>query len=210
MIKLLKLFLIALGSLVILIAAVFFIFPEQPPQETLFGITFSKQQAENFGLDWRKSYTDILDDLDVKYIRLSAYWTEIEAKRGEFNFEILDWQIEEAKKRDAKILLAIGRKLPRWPECHIPSWAIDLSREAQNQAVQEMLEEVIAHYKNEPAIWAWQVENEPFFPFGECPWVDKNFLKKEEKDYTMWHLKQITLKAKLNACKAVEYSFLEK
>ena len=25
----------------------------------------------------------------------------------------------------------------------------------------------------------WQVENEPLFPFGECPWVDKKFLEKE-------------------------------
>ena len=25
----------------------------------------------------------------------------------------------------------------------------------------------------------WQVENEPFFPFGECSWADKDFLKKE-------------------------------
>ena len=28
-------------------------------------------------------------------------------------------------------------------------------------------------------VWAWQVENEPFFPFGECPWVDRNFLRQE-------------------------------
>lgn len=112
-------------------------------------------------------------------MRLSAYWTEVEPRRGEFSFEIIDWQIEEAKKRDVKILLAIGRKLPRWPECHIPKWAIDLNSETQNQEVLEMLEEVVTRYKDESAIWAWQVENEPLFPFGICPPQDRKFFEKE-------------------------------
>ncbi|GAH45089.1 unnamed protein product, partial [marine sediment metagenome] len=37
----------------------------------------------------------------------------------------------------------------------------------------------VLRYKDSKAIEYWQVENEPFFPFGECPWVDKNFVKKE-------------------------------
>lgn len=179
MITFLKLFLISSAIFSALVGAIFFVFPEQPAQETTFGVTFAKQQAEGFGLNWQKTYLDILDDLKVKQLRLSAYWTDIAPKRGEFDFEILDWQIEEAKKRDAKVLLAIGRKLPRWPECHIPDWALDLGKDGQNQAVLEMLEQVIARYKNEPAIWAWQVENEPLFPFGICPPQDREFFEQE-------------------------------
>ncbi len=179
MIKFLKFCLLSLALFISGVAVTFFAIPEQPVQDTVFGVTFSKRQAEGFGLDWQKTYLDILDGLGAKHIRLSAYWTEVEPKKGEFNFEVLDWQIEEAKKREAKILLAIGRKLPRWPECHVPAWAADLSREAQNQAVLEMLEEVIARYKNETAIWAWQVENEPLFPFGICPPQDEEFFQDE-------------------------------
>lgn len=157
----------------------FVLYPGQPAQDTKFGITFSRQQAEGFGLDWKKIYIEVLDDLGVKYLRLSAYWSDIESERGVFNFEILDWQIAEAKKRDAKILLAIGRKLPRWPECHTPEWAANSGREGQNRAVLEMLEAVVSRYKDEQAIWAWQVENEPLFPFGICPPQDREFFEEE-------------------------------
>jgi len=46
----------------------------------------------------------------------------------------------------------------------------------------EMIEEIVLRYTGATranSIWAWQVENEPFFPFGVCPWVDKKFVKKE-------------------------------
>jgi len=177
--RFLKLFVIAIVLFIATATLLFAAYPEQPPQDTKFGITFSRVQAEGFGLDWQETYIDILDDLGVKYLRLSAYWSDINPAMGEYNFEILDWQIEEAKKRDVSILLAIGRKLPRWPECHIPEWASGLSREDQNSVVLDMLEVVIARYKNEPAIWAWQVENEPLFPFGICPPQDREFFEEE-------------------------------
>lgn len=157
----------------------FALYPGQQPQDTEFGVTFSRQQAEGFGLDWKRAYIDILDDLGVRNLRLSAYWSDIEPEKGVFNFEILDWQIKEAKSRDAQILLAIGRKVPRWPECHIPEWANGLSRDAQNDAVQDMLRVVVARYADEESIWAWQVENEPLFPFGVCPPIDQEFFEEE-------------------------------
>jgi hypothetical protein len=38
---------------------------------------------------------------------------------------------------------------------------------------------LVERYKNSKAIWAWQVENEPFFPFGECPKIEKDLVKRE-------------------------------
>ena len=32
-------------------------------------------------------------------------------------------QIEQAAIRNVKVILAVGQKLPRWPECYIPGWA---------------------------------------------------------------------------------------
>ncbi len=178
-VKFLKLIIVSVVVFFVGGVLIFAFYPGQPAQDTKFGVTFSRQQAEGLGLDWRETYIDILDDLAVKYLRLPAYWSDIEPKRSEFSFEILDWQIEEAKKRDVKILLAIGRKLPRWPECHIPEWAYDLNREEQNGAVFEMLENVVSRYKDEQAIRAWQVENEPLFPFGICPEKDREFFEEE-------------------------------
>jgi len=152
----------------------------RPPSEVTFGVTFSQPFAQEMGLDWREAYLDILDDLGVRKLRLAAYWPEIEPKKGEYSFSDLDWQVTEATRRGAEVILAIGRKLPRWPECHIPDWARSLSESEQQERILLMLTEVVNHYKGDETIKAWQVENEPFLEgFGQCPELDKQFLDKE-------------------------------
>jgi len=142
-------------------------------------VNFSQKHAESLGLDWKENYLALLDDLNVKNIKLAAQWDLIESKKDEFDFEDLDWQITEAEKKDAKILLVIGMKTGRWPECHIPDWAKNLSKDEQQKAILKMLEQIVLNYRSSTSIDMWQVENEPFFPFGECLWVDKKFLEKE-------------------------------
>ena len=145
-----------------------------------FGVTFSEPFAKQLDLDWQKTYLAILDDLHVRKLRLIAYWPEIEKEKDNYTFDDLDWQIEEARRRKAEVILAMGRKTPRWPECHIPEWAKRLSEEEQQTEILALLDQIIKHYKNNHAIKYWQVENEPFFDnFGECPKLDKNFLDEE-------------------------------
>ena len=93
-----------------------------------FGVTFSKKYALEMGLDWRAAYLAVLDDLKVKHLRIPAYWDEIESEEGKLNFSDLDWQLAEAERREAWVVLSIGYRLPRWPECHIPDWAKDKPR----------------------------------------------------------------------------------
>lgn len=149
-------------------------------EELDYGITFSKKQALDLGLDWREAYTAMFDDLGVRKIRLSAYWDEVEEKRGEFSWESLDWQIEEAGKRGAEIILAIGGRLPRWPECHFPSWYNVLAEEEKKVELLDYIEATVLRYQDDKNIKSWQVENEPFLPhFGECPSLDKRLLDAE-------------------------------
>lgn len=144
-----------------------------------FGATFSRIYAEELGLDWKEVYLASLDELHVRRFRIPAYWTFLEPEPGEYDFSDLDWQIDEAGKRGAKVILAIGRKLPRWPECHIPDWAAGMPESAMQERVIHMLEVVVERYRSNPTIVVWQVENEPLFPFGECPAPDRSFLKRE-------------------------------
>jgi hypothetical protein len=148
--------------------------------ELEYGITFSKKQTESLGLDWREVYLAALDELGVKKIRLPAYWDEVEKNGDEFFWDDLDWQIAEAKEHGAEIILAVGGRLPRWPECHFPGWAEGLTKKEREAKILSYIEKVVSRYKENKSIAAWQVENEPFLAhFGDCPEVDGKFLDKE-------------------------------
>ncbi|MBU4338528.1 endo-1,4-beta-xylanase [Patescibacteria group bacterium] len=150
-----------------------------PKEKMSFGVTFSKPFAEFMGLDWKEAYLSAFKDLQVKKIRLSSYWNEIEPSREVFQFDDLDWQISEAKKNNADIILVLGQKQPRWPECHIPDWAKNLPLRDRQDKLMNLIKTVVDRYKNEKNIVAWQVENEFFFHFGECPEYDTDFFDKE-------------------------------
>lgn len=158
-----------------------YFFTGTPPQakEINWGVNFSQKHSQNLGLNWKENYLALLEDLGVKDIKISAQWDLLEPKEDEYYFDDLDWQIKEAEEKGAKTLLVIGMKTGRWPECHIPEWAKNLSKEEQQKEILEILENIVLRYGGRVSVNMWQVENEPFFPFGECPWVDKKFLREE-------------------------------
>ena len=92
-------------------------------EPNFFGVTFSTKFCREIGLDWREVYLAILDDLEVKEIRLPIYWDEIEKTPGVFDFTDYDYIISEGQKRGVNFIVNIGWRLPRWPECHSPEWA---------------------------------------------------------------------------------------
>jgi len=148
-----------------------------PPE---YGVTFSQPYAQSLGLEWKKVYVESLTDLNVKLLRLSAYWNSVEPKQGEFFYDDLDFQVEQAEAHGVKVILGIGKRLPRWPECHVPDWANGLSEDSQRQALLAYMENTVLRFKSNPAITTWQVENEPFLgSFGPCPPLDPGFLDKE-------------------------------
>lgn len=163
--------------LLVLVAA----WPGDPTAPQLYGVTFSQPHATGIGLDWREVYRAILEDLDVPYLRLNVYWDIVEPVDNKFDFSTMDYQLDLAAAREAQVILAIGRKLPRWPECHVPQWAVGLSENAQQEKVLEMVEVVVKRYQDHPALLMWQLENEPLLDFGVCPPEDQKFLQQEER-----------------------------
>ncbi|MDD5626031.1 MAG: beta-galactosidase [Patescibacteria group bacterium] len=148
--------------------------------EGKFGVTFSKGRAEYLGLDWHDTYSSILDELQVKYLRLGAYWPDVMPKKDVYNFSDLDWMVDEAGNHQAKIILAIGWRLPGWPECHTPDWATNLNGQEHQEQISNLIKETVNRYKSDPQISAWQLENEPFLrSFGICPPLDRDFFKQE-------------------------------
>lgn len=152
------------------------------PEHISYGASFSTLYAVELGLDWKAVYRAMLDDLGVRKLRLVAYWPLVEPERGRYDFSELDFQIREAGERNADVILAIGRRVPRWPECHVPEWAQPLSWDEQKKEIREYLTALVERYKDEPTVKLWQVENEPYlhaFAGHICGELDEDFLREE-------------------------------
>lgn len=151
-----------------------------PQKDLLYGVTFSPREARDLKLNWQQVFIALLDDLGVKKIRLAAYWDIIEKNRGEYDWSETDWLLKEAQKRKVQVILAVGGRLPRWPECHYPDWIKTGDKAQRERATLDYIRAVVARYKDQKSIVAWQIENEPFLSkFGECPQLDSNFLDSE-------------------------------
>ncbi|MBI2677125.1 MAG: hypothetical protein HYX21_04250 [Candidatus Yanofskybacteria bacterium] len=169
--------------LILAIFLFFFVFSfRKLPSEIKYGISFSKFHSDELKLDWKETYLALLDDLGARRLRLTAHWPNTEPVNDKFNFSELDFQMAEAEKRGLEIILAVGRRLPGWPECHEPEWAKKLSVSDRQSEILEYIEKVVSRYKELQAIKYWQVENEPFLTFfsrANCGELDKEFLEKE-------------------------------
>lgn len=179
--KILKFFGIALLGLLGLIIVLFGYFNlpiGNDNKDAKLGVTFSSKYAASIGLDWKANYVAMLDDLKIRKIRIPVYWDLVESNEGTYDFSDVDWQLEEAGKRKAEIILVVGQKTPRWPECNIPEWARQNDGKRKERLL-KFIDVAVRRYKDTRVIKYWQVENEPFLRFGICPAPDASLLDRE-------------------------------
>lgn len=163
--------LVLFGAFVVLLAILASIAfsANRQPNDMTFGATFSTQYASYLGFDWQEVYVAGLEELELKHWRIPVYWSDIEPEMGVYQFDDVDWMMDQALEHEAQVTLAIGLKVPRWPECFLPTWAQDASDEELDDHAYTLVQTIVERYRNHEALERWQVENEPFFPFGECP-----------------------------------------
>jgi hypothetical protein len=175
-------------AIVVSVLIVAFIYVNLPAKaktgDVKMGVTFSYIYAAQIGLDWKEVYLAMMDDLKIKHVRLPVYWDRVEKEEGKYDFSEIDWQLAEAQKRGVDIIMVIGQKVPRWPECYVPTWVgsdpSNLPAERLKEKLLTFEEVVINRYKdNHPEIIRWQVENEPFLDFGICSKVGTELLDSE-------------------------------
>ncbi|MBI2764761.1 MAG: beta-galactosidase [Chloroflexi bacterium] len=160
-----------------------------------FGISYSCNQAEyllledtTLGLgavpddrpgrvEWCAArLDDILAATGARYLRLSAEWSQVEPREGEFDFTLIDALLATAQARGARVLLTVGVKAQRHPEFYVPQWVLD-SANLGNQAVISdnpylreqalaMVTAVVQHVAGSPAIDSWSADNEPYVTSG--------------------------------------------
>lgn len=140
-----------------------------PDVETVYGVAYSWKYANDLGLDPLDAYYALIDELGVRNVRLPVYWSEIEHSVGEYDWEMLDTLVSKSAVSNVDLTLVVGSKVPRWPECYIPDWAESFDSNELQKAVLSFIAQTVSRYKDSSAVVRWQVENEPFFPFGQCP-----------------------------------------
>jgi len=139
-----------------------------PRDDTILGVTFSPRYARYLGLDPHTVFVDMLDELDIRHVRLPLYWDEIEPTPDVFAFDDVDFYLEQSSARGVTVLLSVGYKQPRWPECYAPAWAAGLPADHLRRRILRVVEAEVVHARDNPSVAMWQPENEPFVAFGDC------------------------------------------
>lgn len=155
---------------------------KEMPDRITYGISYNVPYVLELGLDPDEVLSAFLNDLGVRNLRMSAHWTLIEPEKDRFDFAWMDRDLQKAEDVGAHVIFGVGRRLPRWPECHVPAWARGMDVEDQKREVLAYIEAVVTRYSRSPAITHWQVENEPYlgvFAHDHCGDLDESFLEEE-------------------------------
>lgn len=173
-----RLSLLTAGMLLTVLAFFLIGWPKDYPKE--YGVTWSSPYAYHLGLNPNEGLRQVLDDLGVRRFRIPAYWTDIEREQGKYDFTIVREQLDEIAKRNGSVILAIGSRLPRWPECWVPEWATQVDTATRRAVQLSYLKKTYETFKNHPAVKAWQVENEAMFTwYVDCPGLTKELAIEE-------------------------------
>ncbi len=146
------------------------------------GASLSIKVCRDYNIDDLKVIKFAVNSLGIKHFRLMSYWDEIEKVPGTYDFEYLDKQFRRLEKLGGKVTLAIGKRQPRWPECHMPEWALILDKDEWYKRLFIFIRKVVERYKNSPSLISYQLENEALLKaFGDCKDGDysRKRLKKE-------------------------------
>lgn len=138
-------------------------------ENIVWGVNYSESHTEYLGLDPDETYSALISDLGAKRIKMHIDWNATEPNYGMLDFSTLDKRVKEAERNDVKLVMVIGMKTGRWPECHTPTWLKDIPADERQDVIVQYVSTVVGRYKNSEAVEYWQIENEPLLEFGTCP-----------------------------------------
>src|SRR3989344_7193040 len=163
--------------------------PTKTVNRPMYGISYSFEQAGWYGLDPRKDYVRMLEEFKFDWVRLPFFWNQMVNRDGSFNknFDDLKFAIDEAQKRNIKVIVAIGAKTPYFPEYHWPDEieskvkfgeVIGADHEVADDilAIDEKVVQELSAFDN---IIYWQVENEPLVGNVNKWKIDPSLVSKE-------------------------------
>ncbi len=132
----------------------------------MIGTTFSHPHLNHLSLNLNQALDQALS-MNFSYLRLGAYWDQIETEPGQYHFPILSKLLDKCDQASQAVVITVGVKAPRWPEFY---WPDHVKPDFKNQQVKTKLlkfvKQTVTHLKKYECITHWQVENEPLDPSG--------------------------------------------
>jgi hypothetical protein len=152
-----------------------------------YGFSYSFEQAGWYGIDPRQGFVALLERYDFAWARLPFFWDQVIDENGNLNLDDLEWAIEEAGKRDVKVVVAVGLKTPYYPEFHIPDYIASQVKFGERitadhpvaDDVVEIDKKVVRELSRHKNISHWQVENEPFLANINNMVIDESLIRAE-------------------------------
>lgn len=133
----------------------------------------------------------LVDQLEPDVLRLELYWNWAQddgpnVLKLDYN---LYWQLEKARLAGVKkVVVCLGRKVPHWPEYHIPDWVKNLSEAEQQKYLLAYMEMVVKALALDTRFTHWQIENELYYRDGSTFGIGQPYSNQEE-----FYAKQIEL-----------------
>jgi beta-galactosidase len=171
------------------------------------GVTFYPDQwPKDY---WDRAFSEIAAS-GLKIVRFGEMaWNWIEPSDGNFNFAELDEAMDMANKHKLKVLLGI-------PTSQAPAWLIkkhpdirpiaddmtpypeygprpNLCRDSQTyrKFAKRLIEKLVKRYSKHPALWMWQLDNEPTYaPLDSTTQKDFCHCKATEEAFRAWAKKE--------------------
>lgn len=123
------------------------------------GVSFSIKTCRDYGIDWEECLNELIAS-GIKRFRIMSYWDLHEPAIGVVDLSLLTKQLDIIEAAGGLVTLCLGMRQPRWPETHLPSWAIGLNEDRREKLFTEYLTKVVADYKDRACIQSYQLENE--------------------------------------------------
>lgn len=158
--------------------------PDGPRPE--YGFSYSFENAAWYGLDPKGAYQQLLDCCGFSWVRVPFYWNG-KSSRGAGNIDDLEFAITEAKKRNIKVVVALGLKTPYYPEYHLPKKIAEKLEFGQTIDINHLVakdvlaidRQLVTELSKHDNVSYWQVENEPFLANINNWKIDKSLVEAE-------------------------------
>ena len=152
-----------------------------------FGTSYSFEQAAWFGIDPRQGFVKLISDFKFDWVRLPFFWNQMVDEAGNLKVDDLKFAIAQAKKKDIKVVIALGAKVPYYPEYHLPKSMADklkfgdvITRDHPVAAdILEIDRKVVSELSTFDNVFYWQIENEPYLGNVNGWKIDKSLLEAE-------------------------------